>query len=753
VDDLIGIGVAVCVAFLYLMFAGAVAALGAVVGAGEAVAMFVSRLGGIVVLGIKNRGGDQRVPCPPEPAFEFYVGPPLIRDFRQAFVVAAGELQSQAPKRRKEAADRYKGAVRPMAWGIGLGAYVGSAIGIVVGSLFAVVLGVVVLIVAGSVWATAHLLQALEKIRRRLRGAHFDCPSCHERSPLPVYVCPACGSKHAQLLPGRWGIRRRRCQCDQVSLPVLESGGRHSLTAECPRCAHFMPGASGIVPEVSVPIVGGPKAGKTAMLASVLVELDDRTRAGSSRLAVIEDSRVAFDQLVGDLRAGRPPAKTLDRDTTPALVAEVRSGASRSALLYAHDVAGERFQQADAVRDMTPLTRARGAVVLIDPFSLHAVGAELEGRDADKALIDPSAEDPQSVVERFIQTLRESGRSDFKRLPVAVVVSKTDALDSGERIRPGDQGDSVVKWLEDHGGGNLVRMLMGEFETIRFFAASALGRIPDPRDASAFSPAGTLEPFLWLLAENKISIGSEAASTVETVTEKLGSAKGAQPVEAWPKTPLFAPRPPSTRDYAIGIAVVLLAVIAVIVVVAGTSQSHTQNAAYVGSASASGSGNSGFTSSGSGDTGSGDTGSGDTGSGDTGSGDTGSGDTGSGDTGSGDTGSGDTGSGDTGSMPQMPSRVANAYASRSGASDVAGIGPESCAPGVTISGRHTDCAFAKSVETAYEDSGTENGTVSAKSPVDPSLGSIQMQCTVYSRNVVACIGGLNNKAIVFFHSG
>jgi hypothetical protein len=48
VDDLIGIGVAVCVAFLYLMFAGAVAALGAVVGAGEAVATFVSRPAAVI---------------------------------------------------------------------------------------------------------------------------------------------------------------------------------------------------------------------------------------------------------------------------------------------------------------------------------------------------------------------------------------------------------------------------------------------------------------------------------------------------------------------------------------------------------------------------------------------------------------------------------------------------------------------------------------------------------------------------------
>ena len=283
-DDFVGVLIALAVgAFLvglYVVVAGGAALVLGVLAAIDAVATFVARLGSIVWLAVKTRGGDQRVPAPPEPAFEIYFSRPLVRDFRLAFAVAQRETIAVARARYGQASARFKGPMLPLAWGVGLGSFAGAVLGLVVGAFIAVPLGLVVLSVAGFVWVGSRLLQSLERGRRRLRGAHFDCPACHERAPLPVYVCPGCGAKHKQLLPGRWGVRRRRCECDSVSLPVRESGGRHSLAAECPSCSHVMPGAGGIVPEVVVPIVGGPKAGKTAFLASLLVELDERTQAG-----------------------------------------------------------------------------------------------------------------------------------------------------------------------------------------------------------------------------------------------------------------------------------------------------------------------------------------------------------------------------------------------------------------------------------------------------------------------------------------
>lgn len=710
-------------AVVYGAFACAVAAGGAIVGAVDAIATFVSRLGRIVSLAIRNRGGDQRAPCAPEPAYEIYFSRPLIRDFRQAFKVATKELQVTANTRSTQASQRFKGGMAPLAWGIRIGAYTGAAIGVIVGSLVGVLFGVVVFLVAGFVWTGAHTLQLVEKGRRRLRGAHFDCPTCHERSALPVYICPGCGAKHHQLLPGRWGVIRRRCECDLISLPVLESGGRHSLTAECPKCSHVMPGAGGIVPEISIPIIGGPKAGKTALLASVLVELANRTDAGSSRLAVQDDSRAAFDELVGDLRAGRVPAKTLDRDVTPALVAEVRSGASRSALLYAHDVAGERYQQADAVRDMSPLVRARGAIILIDPFSLRAVGAELDGRDADRVLIDPSAEDPQSVVERFIQSLRESRHGDLKKLPVAVVVSKTDALTEADGVKPGDRGQTVRSWLDGRGGGNLARLIEAEFDRTEFFAASALGRLPDPAVTSAFEPSGTLEPFFWLLAENKIAMDSASQSTTETVTEKLSAKEGARTVTPRQRVPLFEPQQGRGSGYGAGLVVAVAIVGGLIGVTAIASKSPTgTNADYTQANNGSGGSGAGQASI-----------------------------------------AANSGTANTSSTPTTPVSITTAavsttvpsgpppmrgellsdYQQRSSTYNDNGT-TETCPQNVTV-GPVTSCDFAANVATAFSNGGSQPGVYHVYSPVTDK--NYVMHCRQYVQGI-ACRGGINASVFI-----
>lgn len=545
-DDLISglvvVMLAAAAVFAYLVLAGAAAAALGLLAAVDAVGFMLWRLADILQTAVTTRGGDRRAAAPPEPAYEIYFGAPLWRDYRAAFGTAIGDVFSKAGERASAGRDRFTGYAVPLAIGVAIGAYLGALIGVVVGGLIAVPLGALVGATALVVAIASRCLQVLERGRRRVRGAHFDCPSCHRRAELPVYVCPGCGAKHRVLLPGRWGIRHRRCECDAVVLPVSEGGGRHKLTAECPWCSHIMPGAGGVVPEVAVPIVGGPKAGKTALLASILVELDKRSQAGEVRLSVVESSRQAFATFVDDLSAGRPPRKTQDQPTTPAFVAEVRAGGKRSTLLYVHDVAGERYQQADAVRDMDVLRRARGALIVIDPFSLRPLRASLDLSSDDAARLSPSDEDPQHVVERFVQGLREAHTRDVARLPVALVLTKADALPARGGPKPGASGEAVRSWFQGQGGGNLLRMMDAECGRVEFFAASALGRSPAPNDTESFLSFGTMAPLLWLL--HAAGFAGEGASVVpETMTERLGSGEGgARRVSPRPREPLLAMR-------------------------------------------------------------------------------------------------------------------------------------------------------------------------------------------------------------------
>jgi hypothetical protein len=40
------------------------------------------------------------------------------------------------------------------------------------------------------------------------------------------------------------------------------------------------------------------------------------------------------------------------------------------------------------------------------------------------------------------------------------------------------------------------------FRTVRYFACSGLGRVPDPQDVTPFRPVGVTDPLLWILDEN-----------------------------------------------------------------------------------------------------------------------------------------------------------------------------------------------------------------------------------------------------------
>jgi hypothetical protein len=92
------------------------------------------------------------------------------------------------------------------------------------------------------------------------------------------------------------------------------------------------------------------------------------------------------------------------------------------------------------------------------------------------------------------------------QVPLAVVLNKTDALPAKEHpfladLVSSDDGahDRCRQALERLGEGRSIRALEQKFETVRYFACSALGRMPDPRDHSPFRGSGAIEPFLWLL--------------------------------------------------------------------------------------------------------------------------------------------------------------------------------------------------------------------------------------------------------------
>ncbi len=521
-DDLIGgiLALVVGLVVLSVVIAAAVVAFaagaagGAVIGLGQGSVAFVSDLGGSVT----SRGRERRQPRPPEPAFQLYVLGQLKDDLSAALEHAWKEMLNFRAA-CVTFAERYnKGWTMPLAWGVVAGGYlapiVGACLGLIIAAPILIVAG---LLIAGA-WLLVGVLRVIEAARRKLRHTAYECPQDHERFPLPVYVCPGCGSEHRELVPGRWGIFRRECACEAVALPTTVVGGRQRVPQRCPS-GHPMSGLIGYAETLRVALVAGPRAGKTTYLAAAMLELEAMSAEKRFAVDVLEESSDAYRDVVGRLRSGHLPEKTQTAGN-PALVTEVQ-GERRSRVLYAYDVAGESYQSSDQVRELRFLEVPSGLVLLVDPFSIARVAAEHATElDQTRDAIRPSPEEPIRVLERTVAALAESG-ANTADVPVAVVIGKADAFGIGaeiEALRPGAGAAAPRAWLEANGAGNFVRSVEQEFKQIDWFSCSSLGRVPDPADQRPFEPQGATAPLLWLLARRGVVPAArpfEASHTAE----------------------------------------------------------------------------------------------------------------------------------------------------------------------------------------------------------------------------------------------
>lgn len=511
--------VAAAIAIALAMVAASAAVGSAIVGvrgSGE----FMSTLGRRV----RRRGAHARKPLAPEPAFELYALSQLQRDIRSSGEDAWVAMQGMKRVTDEFASKHTEGMTMPLGIGALVGGFVGMALGAVISGLIALPVLLVSGIVIGGSWALIGVLRGAEGARRRVRRTSYECPVDHERFPLPVYVCPNCSAEHRQLVPGRWGILKRECSCGAVALPTMVLNGRQRVPQRCPD-GHPMSGLIGFTEMLRVALVAGPRAGKTTFLAGALHELDRVSKDGTLALAVLEDSRNDFDAALDNLEHGRLPPKT-QVGNNPALVAEVEGGGGRSRVLSLYDVAGESYAADDEILGLRFMEVPNGLVLLIDPLALDRFAADHEDQIA--AAVDqlrPSPVHPMRVLERTLGALEGAG-ANVEKIPVAIVVGKTDALGIGDEIEKleASSGDDAVKqWLDAQGGGNFIRAAEEAFKSIGWFYASALGRVPDPANQSAFVPSGTAAPILWVLRANGVVPAAKQFTPSQAADELTGS--------------------------------------------------------------------------------------------------------------------------------------------------------------------------------------------------------------------------------------
>ncbi|MEV0623019.1 hypothetical protein AB0I81_57545 [Nonomuraea sp. NPDC050404] len=383
----------------------------------------------------------------------------------------------------------------------------GVALATVAGVAVHAVHAVFLLVVVAGLAFTVVLLRMVEAARLLVRRIYLRCPypGCFRPIATPFYRCGSGRHEHGSLRPGQYGVLWRICACDE-RLPTLLLFKRHRLEARCPHCKRPLPDHLGSAPLRHVPLVGGSSAGKTTLLMAVMASLEWMAAKGEVSMEfAAESSRREYDEAKGRLAAGAGLAATAS-DVPHAFLVYLGRNAKRRRLLYIYDPRGEAFQRGDSVREQQYLNHTSGVLFVIDPFSAPPPRPLSE---ADRHTVHgakPSKEHPDAIYHRFTNELGVILGRRRGSTPVAVVVTKMDAIGRMDDLPPPERAHdskTVADWLAGTLGlGNLIRSLRHDFGPLRYSAISAYaGMDGAATDADRRAVAASV---LWLLFDKPI---------------------------------------------------------------------------------------------------------------------------------------------------------------------------------------------------------------------------------------------------------
>jgi hypothetical protein len=434
-----------------------------------------------------------------EPAFEHYLRRQAWLDLSAARTTALAAGRAEFRREWNRVQDRRLGEpwrfpAGPRRLVLRAGLVPGTAVAVILLAVTCVAQAAVgvVLILLGLVMIGA--LRAVEAAIMRGRRITAHCPTCFRPVSYPSYRCPGCRARHQRISPGYYGLFHRRCGCGRMSLPVPLLLGSRRMAAHCadPGCGVRLPGKAGAIPEVVLPVLGGPRAGRTRLVTALVTTLRDSTERSALALTPADQvtaARVA--DLAEDVAGG---ASTLPTPAEPARAYSLylTGPARRRRLLHVLDTGGT-VSLDDHTDPRRYLRLADTFLFVIDPLAIGPVWAALgPERQAELAALR-GGRPPKDEFDAVTQKSQELGAS-LRTSRLAAVVAKADLL-AGTDLDglPGDD-ETIERWLEDMGQDHLTRCMRHLFGEVRFFTAAAT--------AGGDSAAGALHSLAWwLLAE------------------------------------------------------------------------------------------------------------------------------------------------------------------------------------------------------------------------------------------------------------
>jgi hypothetical protein len=317
------------------------------------------------------------------------------------------------------------------------------------------------------------------------------------------------------------------------------SCGHQSHKRLCPHCHSDLPHTIGLFKNYIFAVIGAKEAGKSHYIAVLINQI--RQQIGPSMDMLLEPMndetikryREGFYNPVYDdgkvIEATR--SALADRSVQQPLVYSITFsgkgllGGDRiknAFILVFFDTAGEDLNDGDVMSTVNKyIYRSDGIILLIDPLQLLSVrdkvpnGTALPQKNTETA-------DVLNRTTRLIENGCELKPTDKLKTPLAIAFSKFDAVlplidpqfqlhASANHDKGFDIGDfeaintEMMSLLDQWNGQDIINLVKTRYTKYGFFGLSALGCNPhDTNKIPSVIPRRVEDPFLWLLAQNRI---------------------------------------------------------------------------------------------------------------------------------------------------------------------------------------------------------------------------------------------------------
>ena len=376
--------------------------------------------------------------------------------------------------------------------GYGFAIFCAQVLGFIWVATFSIVLSIAIIIGMTFFYLYFTTLWLIDRLVLLIKSIHNRCPICKRKSVIPVFLCPTCDLAHKKLVPGPYGVTKRKCVCG-TPLATTFLGGRSKYEAHCPFCdAELLSSSS---KQYGIQLVGGVGTGKTTFLAAFWHEYKEWL----NRVRKVQFEATppdAFFELEDWFESGRAEATIETNASMYSIIHHLSQNTSVQMTIY--DIAGEAFDFAGSETQQQQFRYCEGFLLVVDPTATPDYVSE--------------------TVTNFINSLDEvKGKHTAKAasVPVAIIITKSDLFKREigiPRIRATfqpttidgmpnvsfeqHQNDVCRNFLLGHGYGNALNLIDAEFSNIRFFPVSSMGH---DMEEGQYEPWGVLEPVFWLM--------------------------------------------------------------------------------------------------------------------------------------------------------------------------------------------------------------------------------------------------------------